>query len=391
MPINALQILLTRAKRKGLVRREAGQYFRIVSALTDPHLPQSRAEVDREHAAIATALRHYAAERKRDIQTDEDALALLLAFLEENQIAFLLDDPGTFDLVAPSILPQRDAIIVARFITEVCLRDPHLADYLNRMLEGFVLQNALLLRDIGSVSGNFQDLAVFFDSRFMFAALGMTGEAAQQAALESIDLLRTTQVRMGILASTVDELKRVLAAYERNLATQDGIRSLFPGLLTTHFVSHRYTPADIRQATALLESNIRGLGITIWKNPKHDPRFTLDEVDLAKRIAGTNDVNDHRVVHDVDCIAAVLTNRAGRESDSWDNARFGFATTTGLLVTNTARWYKSEGGKGVAPVIHVLLLTNLAWLKRPTAAAPKLKLHELVAMCAAALRPTKRK
>lgn len=129
VPLSALQILLTRAKRKGLVRRDGGQYFRILSALTDPQLPQSRAEVDREHAAIATALREYAAERKRDIQTDEDALALLLAFLEENQIAFLLDDPGTFDLVAPSVLPQRDAIIVARFITEVCLRDPHLATY----------------------------------------------------------------------------------------------------------------------------------------------------------------------------------------------------------------------------------------------------------------------
>ena len=389
VPLNALQIMLTRAKRKGLVRREGGQSFRIQNALKDPHLPQVRAGVDREHAAVAAALRQYAAERKRDIQTDEDALSLLLAFLEENQIAFLLDDPGTFELVAPAVLPPRDALIVARFITDVCLRDPHLANYLSRMLEGFVLQNALLLRDIGSISAKFQDLAVFFDSRFVFAALGLTGAAQQQAALESINLLRATQVRLAILDITVDEMKRVLAAYERNLATQDGIRSLFPGPLTTFFVSHKYTPADIRQATALLEQNIRGLGITIWKKPKHDPKFTLGEADLAKRIARNDDVGEPRVVHDVDCIAAVLTSRKGRETDRWDNAHFVFATTTGLLVTNASRWYKSEGGKGVPPIIHVLLLTNLAWLKRPAAAAPGLKLHELVAMCTAALRPSK--
>jgi hypothetical protein len=380
---------LTRAKRKGLVRRDGGQYFRVPSALTDPRLPHSRAAVDREHTAIATALRQYAAERKRDIQSDEDALALLLAFLEENQIAFLLDDPGTFELVAPAILPQRDAIIVARFITERCLRDPNLASYLNRMLEGFVLQNALLLRDIGSVSAKFQELTVFFDSRFMFAALGLTGEAQQQAALESISLLRATQVRLGILGCTIDEIKRVLALYERKLASHDGIGSLFPGLLTTYFVSHRYTPADLKEATALLERNVRGLGITIWKMPKHDSRFTLDEVGLANRIAGAHDVSENRVVHDVDSIAAVLTRRAGRESDSWDNARFAFVTTTGQLVTNAARWYKDEGGKGVPPAIHAFTLTNLAWLKKPVGAAPKLKLHELVAMCAAALRPTK--
>src|SRR5690242_6516995 len=65
VPLNALQVLLTRAKRQGFVRREGGQYFRIQSALSDPELRRRRAEVDREHAAIARALRSYALERKR--------------------------------------------------------------------------------------------------------------------------------------------------------------------------------------------------------------------------------------------------------------------------------------------------------------------------------------
>lgn len=39
------------------------------------------------------------------------------------------------------------------------------------------------------------------------------------------------------------------------------------------------------------------------------------------------------------------------------------------------------------PIIHVALLSNLAWLKRP-AAAPNLKIHELVALCSAAVRPS---
>jgi hypothetical protein len=88
-----------------------------------------------------------------------------------------------------------------------------------------------------------------------------------------------------------------------------------------------------------------------------------------------------------DCIAAILTLRAGRESDSWDPARFAFATTTGVLVSNAVRWFKSDGGSGVPPIINVVTLSNLAWLKKPAGAAPLLKLHELVAMCSAALRP----
>jgi len=40
------------------------------------------------------------------------------------------------------------------------------------------------------------------------------------------------------------------------------------------------------------------------------------------------------------------------------------------------------------PVVHVRILTNLAWLKRP-AYEGDLQLNELVALCAAALRPTR--
>jgi len=66
-----------------------------------------------------------------------------------------------------------------------------------------------------------------------------------------------------------------------------------------------------------------------------------------------------------------------------------FATTTGLLVKNTADWYRGQGESGTLPIIHQLGLSNIAWLKKPSAAAG-LKRHELVALCSAALQPTRR-
>jgi hypothetical protein len=52
-------------------------------------------------------------------------------------------------------------------------------------------------------------------------------------------------------------------------------------------------------------------------------------------------------------------------------------------------WYRSSGQGGVPPIVNYITLSNLAWLKKP-ASASKLKLAELVALCAAALRPSKK-
>jgi cell division protein ZapA (FtsZ GTPase activity inhibitor) len=387
VPTPALQILLTRAKKSGYVRRDGGRYFRNSKAIPDSDIRNKRAEIDREHMALAKSLREYASEKHRDINSDEEALSLLLAFLEENQIAFLLDDPSAFELVPPAALPARDATIVARFLSDVCLRDPHLNKYLERMLEGFVLQNALLLRDIGSIARTFRDLVVIFDTPFMFGVLGLYGSDIQRAGLESLELFRATQIRLAVFDITIAEMRRVLDVYQRLLGTSDGVRNLHPGLLTNYLVAKRYGPSDVKEVSALLEQNIRGLGFAIRKLPKHESRFTLTESKLAAAVVRpTEEEDSQRVIHDVDCVAAVLTLRAGQESDSWDHGKYAFATTAGKLVGNATRWYRSEKGAGVPPIVHVGTLANLAWLKRP-AAAPTLKMHELVAMCSAALRP----
>jgi hypothetical protein len=79
--------------------------------------------------------------------------------------------------------------------------------------------------------------------------------------------------------------------------------------------------------------------------------------------------------------------RKGKSFESLDNAVDVFATSSGLTVHNTNIWYKQERQSGVSPIIHYIALSNLAWLKKPASAA-KLNLHELIALCVAALRPS---
>jgi len=145
----------------------------------------------------------------------------------------------------------------------------------------------------------------------------------------------------------------------------------------------------VAAASALLERNIRQLGFTVRALPKRVPLYTLDEADLARRLMRADQTDiDPRVDHDVNVIAGILTLRRGRVWQSVDDARVIFATPTTLVVRKVIDWYRSQGLEGVPPIIHQIGLSNIAWLKNPGGAATRLKRSELVALCAAALRPT---
>ena len=120
---------------------------------------------------------------------------------------------------------------------------------------------------------------------------------------------------------------------------------------------------------------------------------------MARRLARTDTPEDEpRVWHDVNCVAAVLTLRGSIFPQDVDNAKAIFVSATGLVIRNVNEWFRQqfEGehlkGKAeslLSPVVHHIALSNVAWLKLP-AAGQKLKLHELIALCSAALQPTRK-
>lgn len=283
----------------------------------------------------------------------------------------------------------RELRIAALFIQDVLSSDPPFADYIQRMLEGLVLKNALLFANINLKKRQFTDLEVFFDTGFLFRAVGLANEPYVEAAREAISFLRDAAARTAVLAITIDEMRSILSAIERQIGTTSGIRHRRPTELFRYLVSRRYRPSDVAQAASLIESNIRQLGLVVRPVPKHIPRYTLDEAALAKILMREDQTDiDPRIDHDMKAATGILTLRRGRVAYSLDDARAVFSTTTSLVVRNVTMWYRSQGGYGVPPVIHQAALSNVAWLKNPGAAASRLKRSELVALCAAALRPT---
>jgi hypothetical protein len=160
--------------------------------------------------------------------------------------------------------------------------------------------------------------------------------------------------------------------------------------MARHFLTQHYSPGDVREMSALLEKDIVAAGLQIQRAPRRIQQHTKGEKALATRLADptTKDEMEPRVTHDVDCVAGVLTLRGGHRSTSLERVRAVFATSSPLVIKNTRLWWEEdEGETGIPPIVHIRALANLAWLKKPSISTD-FQMRELIALCAAAMRPT---
>ena len=387
VPQGVLNTLLTRAKRRGFVRREGGKYLRNPKVLAaDPLEPQIEV-VNRNNRRLGAAFRGYAALQNLVLNTDDEALALLVAFLAEHEMAILSYDRPIVE--AP--VSHKSQRVVAHFFQETLSSNSELTEFLEQLIQGYVLQNALLLKDISEAKKPFQKLEVFLDSRCVLRALGLEGDPSKIATREAITILKTTHARLAVFQSTIEEIRRILTLFEYRIGTTSGRESLRQNALARYLLRNHYSPSDVRQAKALVENNLKQLGIKVRKFPKRVPAFTLTERSLALRLKRPSESEtEPRIVHDVDCMAAILTLRAGLQPTSYDDAVAVFLTTNKRLVDTVSEWMKEEKVSGLPPIVSQIRLTNFAWLKKP-AAAVGLKTAELTALCSAALRQAGRR
>lgn len=390
VPANAVQTLLGRCTKRGLLQRTGGRFFRTSKSIPDSKLDEARAVIQTEQATLGQAFITFAADQGLQIANVSEALDYVATFISDNKVNVILNDPIPDSPLERSTLNRKLTRTIARFIAEHCLPSPEMRSALAGLTEGILLQDTLLMRDIPEAAQRFQDLIVTFDTGVLFAAIDLTGVANAVAAKEGLTLLRQAGARTIAFNRTLQEMRQILAIYEDRVRTTTGRLSLYPTALTHHILTERLSAADIRLISSTLENRLANIGISIRDIPAHEPRYTLNEKTLAEALTNVDrsDSDSPRIRHDVDCVAGILTLRKGRSSISIERSGAIFCTISGRVVRNVQKWYFDEGEKGVPPIIHLAALTSIAWLKKP-AAAPNLKMHELAAICVAAMRPTR--
>lgn len=390
IPKRAIKTLLNKAKRAGAVNREGGKFLKNNDYQFDNDINHKRKKIDRQLHSIGTALTEYLNENNFTVESIDEALGILFKFLSIQESELLLDLEYENKPIDSGVLKTKRIRGVAKFVKEKCLKDPNLAEYLNNILIGFVLQNALLLKNIATPSKVFDDLQIYLDSGFIIGLLGLKGEARELANKETLSLLKSTNAHLAVFEPTISEIKRILYTYEKKLGTQRGREDLWQSDITRYVLSEKLTPSDIKQEISLLENKLEfDFGITIYQTPDRVPEYTLDENALAKKLGVENlDNPSKRIMHDIDCVAGILTLRKGDKPRTLDTAKAIFMSGSSTVVHDVREWYEDMNMSGVKPIMHHQILTNIAWLKRPEAGSD-IKINELTALCTAALKPKK--
>jgi len=386
MPRHVVVTLLRRVPKKYLDLR-AGIYKRIPGVeIPKSSVDAKKQQIEQGQQRLGDELRLHARRRKLEIASAEAALDLLYRFLESEQVALLLESP-MHDEPIPKI-GQRERSVVAEFIQNIVQADPALLSVLRAMLEGLVLYHAAFLPDFNNAKQRFRNLRVVFDSSLVREALGYHGPALKALSREAIDVLKASGIECAVFDETLDEIRRILAMYEAHLGTTNGCTALRPGAMTRYFLTRRYSPADVVEMSALLERDAVAAGFHILARPPRQAKFTAGEKELAARLKRPNETDiEPRVIHDVECIAGILTLRRGYRTNHLEDAGVIFATDSVTVIKTVRDWWREDEEETVvAPIVHIRVLANLAWLKKP-ALCGDFKIQELVALCAAALRP----
>jgi predicted transcriptional regulator len=390
IPIQTMRTLLGRCVKKKLLSREGGRFLRTNSPIPGSNLDAARAKIALKQEVLSDALAMFLESKGLEPISADSALSALAEFISQNKVSLMLREDAASEPTQRATPDRRLPRAIAEFVSERCLRQPDLRDALASMLEGMVLVDVLLRRDIPETAQGFSNLQVYLDTGILFDALGLCGIANGVAANESLTALRQAGARTLTFSKTVEEIRRILNVYQEKLGTVEGRLSLFATALTSHFLQEHTSPSDIKIISSTLEKRLEKAGVPIKEVPQHIPEFTLDEKTLGTALLNdkSRDIDQPRIRHDVDNVAAILTIRRDRNASTIERSVAIFSTSSGRVIKSVREWYEAEGGTGVPPIIHHQAITTLAWLKKP-AAAPNVLLHELAATCVAVMRPTR--
>ena len=390
IPQNAIKSIVRRMRKPGYVRLSHGSYYVVRENLDKVSFGKVREAVLETHASLLREFQAFCRTMGRDLSIEECEEALT-GWLTEHE--FDICGGRRFRLVdSGSALPKSAKYLVGVFIESLRKNNSPSFEYVETIMRGNMLANALFLRDPGHVQRSFSQTSVFFDTSFLMYALGFCGKTRQEPCQELLELLYETGADLRCFAHTADEIRRILYVCQRSVA-KGSLQSVYGSSIKTveYFLQAGLTASDIELLVATIEQRLKTIGIKVSEKPDYVARYVIDEVGLANALRERISYSNYQAVsHDVDCISAIMRLREGRQCLDIERCRAIFVTTNSSLARVSREFlYGNSSECFVLPAITDYTLTNLLWLKKPSR-APGLLRKRLIAECFAAVQPDDR-
>jgi hypothetical protein len=356
LPQNAIRTVLKRTSKQGYVRMESKVYYRNEDKLEDLEFHDEQRRVMQEHDSLIREFVEFCSRHLGVEHSPEDAEIALQLYLEENQLQ-LVNAVTDGTVVPPTGRSVRNfRYLVSSFVRHLQETDSATLGYLETIVKGHMLADAIFLPDPGNASRKFRDTEVYLDTPFLLNGLGYGGEAQREPCVELLDLLYDTGADLRCFAHTRDEVRGVLEACASQVQTGD--TEATPGReVLRNFRSMGYSKTDVMMLSNNLEKDLEALRVRAVEKPAHaEHEHQIDEDAFREELEGSvNYSRPQQVSRDVDSVSAIMRLRKGRHSFRLEECRALFVTTNTALVAVSQRYFTDRSEvNGVPPLPHRL-------------------------------------
>jgi hypothetical protein len=385
LPQHVIDKILKKAKRRGHIRQQKRVYHPVHQKLATLPFHEIQQQTLRKHEELIQNLKAFAKQHCNTTWSTEEAEKALLAYLETNQL-FILSGVSHGSVVHVDTPPAIANYVVGRFIEH--LQHTHSAafEYLETIVKGNMLANAVFLPDPYKAQQRFQRTEIYLDTSFLIYALGYSGSGRQAPCTELLDLLYNVGAELRCFVHTAEEIKAILYACADLMQARQDIGGPMVETLD-YFVSTEATPSDIRHLATKVDRSLDTKRIKVVEKPEYEHRYLIDERglgDILKQLYYSSELARTR---DVDSISAIMRLRRGRQTLFIEHCGALFITTnTSLARLSREFFYREARRDSVPPCIADFTLTNLVWLKNPLQ-APDLPRKRIIADYYAAMQP----
>ena len=369
-PINAIQLIVQRARRKGFAEwgQRRGTFCLTLSGREYLDALETDRDVDRRVNAILTDMRLFL-EQHGTSHTNEEVRDLLLAFIDRHNTDLIsLASPGTSVIPRESPYSKEERLFVT-YLKEVETRAPEHYTTVRDILLGSVIQRIFalesLLDPLNPSSTTLKKCTVYLDTSYLVDVLQLGFSESTEPALELFALLRAEGTTIRVFSFTVDELARLLVDYIRyrnSYVPSIRVQDIFSSLRIKG-----WSVSKTREYIANLERSIEKLGIEIEAMPDVDLDSYEPENPAVRDAVIRHKPQQARpnMNHDVAAIETIRRSRSRRPTR--------LADTKAIFLSSDAKLsrasYEDLGHKDsgtVSEVIHDRLLTSVLWLKAPS-------------------------
>jgi len=339
IPQGALQTILRRATRQGYLTRTHGIYVRSDAAITTLNFGRTRDDALRRHNALVDRLTQFCADRYKITWSPEEASSALLAYLQDYARPVLAAAIEGHPIPPPSRHVKHAMFIVNAFSMDLYRNDPPGFAFLETIVKGSMLTNALLFSDLSGVTQRFKKVGVYFDTRFLLRALGLAGESLKTACLELIGLLYQQNVDLHVFEHTLDEMNRVLDATARAVRSLSTMRRAY-GEVLEHFIDTRYSASDVEFIISRLTRLLHEMRVEIVTRPSQTNPLGLNETKMKETLQQeVGYQNDDARNHDIDSLTAIHRLRGGQVINQIEYCAAIFVTTNTALARAATRFF----------------------------------------------------